>query len=114
MSQQQQQTVDHQRVRDAMWLAGRKLEARLVVSIAVRNGEIVEAGGHICDSLEPRLGQPCTWPAVTLYACGWRCQWHTPAAFAGRPEPVSPCNKPVRCYCPKCVRTLDVVEAGAA
>lgn len=27
---------------------------------------------------------------VRLFACGYRCQSHTPAALAGRPEPAAP------------------------
>lgn len=38
--------------------------------------------------------KPCSVPApphdgpARLYPCGWRCVRHTPAAQAGRPEPV--------------------------
>lgn len=45
----------------------------------------------------------CGSPHVTLYAAGYRCPQHTPAAIAGRPEPgqdryCAPC----RCYCGSC------------
>lgn len=40
---------------------------------------------------------------VHLFACGWRCPSHTPAALAGRPEPdVARYCAPFRCYCGGC------------
>jgi hypothetical protein len=43
---------------------------------------------------------PCGSADVRLYAEGWRCPSHTPAARAGKPEPDSKryCA-PARCYC---------------
>lgn len=47
---------------------------------------------------------PCgTTAGVRLYACGYRCPAHTPAALAGHPEPAAGryCA-PARCYCGTC------------
>ena len=46
---------------------------------------------------------PCGSPDTRLYAEGYRCAAHTPAARAGKPEPDSKryCA-PARCYCGQC------------
>lgn len=46
---------------------------------------------------------PCGSSDVRLYAGGWRCPAHTPAARAGMPEPdVARYCAPARCYCGGC------------
>ena len=58
---------------------------------------------------------PCGRADTRLYAEGWRCPAHTPAARAGRPEPDSAryCA-PARCYCgqhPGYQRALEPITA---
>jgi hypothetical protein len=52
---------------------------------------------------------------VRLFACGWRCPSHTPAALAGQPEPdTARYCAPLRCYCGGCAswdRPLEAVVA---
>lgn len=45
----------------------------------------------------------CGSADVALYAAGYRCPQHTPAALAGRPEPgQGRYCAPYRCYCGSC------------
>jgi len=46
---------------------------------------------------------PCGSPDARLFAEGWRCPAHTPAARAGKPEPdIARYCAPLRCYCGQC------------
>jgi hypothetical protein len=46
---------------------------------------------------------PCGSESTRLYAEGYRCPAHTPAARAGQPEPdVARYCAPLRCYCGQC------------
>lgn len=101
-------TCDPARVHVAVRIVSDRLERERRDRIAARNTQHVEQGGVICGHWIGRVREQCTRPAVRAYQIGARCEQHTPAALAGRPEPQTRCVRPLRCYCERCLPDLPL------
>lgn len=63
-----------------------------------------------CGYYSGATGRHCGAAKTRRYVQGWRCDDHTPAALAGRPEAAGRYCPPAICWCGRCPIPADLIS----